>query len=139
MADPFATSSDLADRWPSLPSDQTNTADVLLSDASVWLRGWYPGLADQADTDPDVAERAMIVACAMVKRAMLSVTPGVAQESEGTGPYSHSVTYSNPSGNLFVTAAEDSLIRGYRARGGTFQYGNTTTQCGESYQRVYGF
>lgn len=115
MSDPVATSSDLLARWPSLPADQTDTADTLLRDASLWLGAWYPGVIDQAATDADLAARLKVVACAMAKRAMLSTTPGATQESVSTGPYNHYVTYSNPDGNLFVTSAEDSFIRGYRA------------------------
>jgi hypothetical protein len=116
MGTSFASSGDLQLRWPSLPSAQAGTAEELLGDASMFLRQWYPDLATQVATDSDLARAAKAVACAMVKRAMLSVTPGVAQESTGTGPYNHSVTYSNPDGNLFVTAGEDAMIRGYKAR-----------------------
>lgn len=112
MTTPFGTHTDLQARWPSLTD--TATADTLLGDASVYLRTQYPGIDDQAASDPDLAEVLKIVVCNMVKRAMLAVTPGVSQESEGTGPYSHAVTYSNPNGNLFVTATEDAMIRGYR-------------------------
>jgi hypothetical protein len=114
MGTPFADAGDLQLRWPSLPADQVGTAEVLLGDASLWLSTWYPTIVDQTATDPTVAGRLKVVACAMAKRAMLAGAAGVSQESVSTGPYNHYVTYSNPGGNLFVTSAEDSFIRGYR-------------------------
>lgn len=125
MASTFATSSDLLARWPSLTD--TALADTLLGDASLYLRTQYPGLGDQVDLDSDLAEVAKIVVCNMVKRSMLAVTPGVSQESENTGPFGHSVTYSNPNGNLFVTATEDAMIRGYQPSGMTFSMASDLT------------
>ena len=116
---PFASSNDLRARWPSLPTDQDDVANTQLADASLLLSTQYPGVGDQASTDQDLADVLTIVVCGMAKRAMLSMTPGVSQESTATGPYNHSVTYSNPNGNLFVTAVEDAMIRGYRPRATT--------------------
>jgi hypothetical protein len=123
MADVFATADDLRNRWPSLPATADDQADQLLADASLYLRTQYPGIGDQADTDSDLAAVLAIVVSNMVKRAMLSITPGVSQESTNTGPYSHSVTYSNPDGNLFLSAAEDAMIRGYQPSALSMPYG----------------
>ena len=116
MSNSYASSADLAARWPSLPSAQFDQADVLAADASLYLRTQYPGIDAQQATDADLAAVLKIVVCNMVKRAMLTITPGVTQESAGTGPYSHSVTYANPMQNLYLTAADDAMIRGYRPR-----------------------
>lgn len=121
MAD-YATHTDVAARWPSLNTAQYDQADTLCGDASLILRTQYPGIDDSIQTDADLAERAKLVVCNMVKRAMLTITPGVSQESSGTGPYSHGVTYANPFGNLFVTSAEDAIIRGYLPRAVTLAY-----------------
>lgn len=112
---PYATPADLTTRWPSLTAPE-NTVELLIEDASLMLDAQYPGFRDAVDADPELASRAQIVVCSMVKRGLLTTTPGVTQESTSTGPYNHSVTYANPSGNLFVTAAEDALIRGYQPR-----------------------
>lgn len=117
MGTSYANSDALALRWPSLPASQYTEADQLCADASVYLRTQYPGIDTQQATDADLADVLEIVVCNIVKRQMLTVTPGVSQESTGTGPYNHSVTYSNPMQNLFLTAGEDAMIRGYQPRG----------------------
>lgn len=109
-------------------------ADLLAGDASALIRARFPGIDGQVD--PDLLT---IVVAGMVKRAMLAPTDGVSQESENLGPYAHSRSFANPMGNVFLTASELMLIEGRKPTGGTFQYGNTTTQPGESYTTVYGF
>lgn len=132
MAD-FATAADVAARWRPLTSAETVVATTLCADASALIRQRFPGIDGQVDP----AILTMVVA-GMVKRALIAPDDGVSQESEATGPYSHSQTFANPMQNVFLTAADLVLIQGYKPKGGTFAYGNTTTQCGESYQIVYG-
>lgn len=132
MAD-FATAADVAARWRPLTSAETAVATVLCADASAVIRARFPGIDGQVDA----AILTMIVA-GMVKRALIAPEDGVSQESETTGPYSHSQSFANPMRNVFLTAADLVLILGYKPQGGTFRYGNTTTQCGDSYQIVYG-
>ncbi len=133
MAEPFATADDVADRWRPLTSAEYAIASVLVGDASALLRARYPGIDGQVD--PDILT--MVVA-GMVKRALIAPADGVSQESEGTGPYNHSQTFANPLRNVFLTAAEITLIEGYKPKGGSFGYRNTTTAVGESYQTIYG-
>lgn len=121
-ATPFADASDVRARWSSLPSAQDAVTDQLCADASLIVRAQYPGIDDQIPNESDLADRLEVVVVNMVKRAIMIATPGAAQESSATGPYSHSVTYANPLQNLFVTAAEDSLIRGYLPRAMTVSY-----------------
>lgn len=116
MADPFAIPSDIEDRWRPLTPEETARAETLLSDASADIRLAAPGIDDRIaayaedprptnSLDPDIP---LAIACAMVKRVLLGgdATDGVNQASVTTGPFANSYTYSNPTGNLYLTKAE---------------------------------
>lgn len=140
MADPFAYADDVAARWRPLSATETSTANTLAEDASALIRAQYPGIDSQITSgavDPTVIT---IVVCGMVRRAMIGGQEGVTQESETVGPYSHSQSFANPLGNVFLTAADDVLIRGYRPSAVSAGYANDTTRfenCGPGY--VYGY
>lgn len=109
----YATPDDLAARWRPLTDQEVLTAGALLDDAALMLRAEYPGIDDnvtQGILDPGVLRA---VSVAMVKRAMVR-PDGVTQSAETVGPYSASQSFANPTGNLYITAAEDRFIRGYR-------------------------
>jgi hypothetical protein len=141
MAVPFADPDDVANRWRPLSDNETNMANAFLDDASLMIRAQYPGIDGEVDTgavDPDILRS---VTANMVKRAMIGIaTAGASQASSTVGPFSQSVTYSNPTGNLYITAVEDTFIRGYRPAGTSVKYGNTTTQCGGDgyFSTIYG-
>jgi hypothetical protein len=138
MAQPFATATDVANRWRPLTDAEYAVAATLVSDASALIRQRFPGIDAQVTggtVDPDILT--MVVA-GMVKRALIAPDDGVSQESETTGPYSHSQSFANPMRNVFITAAELVLIQGYKPKGGTFAYGNTTTATPLGYQTIYG-
>ncbi len=108
MATSFAEASDLAARWRTLSTAESARADVLLGDASAIIRSMLPGIdadIDAGTMDPDVPKA---VACSMVKRAMQGPTDldGVTQQQQTAGPFSQGVTFSNPSGDLFLTKNE---------------------------------
>ena len=109
----FATSDDLASRWRPLIGDETDRADTLLGDASVWLRAWFPDLDGRiADGRIDAAIPVM-VSCAMVKRAMLAAQfDGMSSVNDSAGIYGQQRVFSNPQGNLYITSAERDLIAG---------------------------
>lgn len=114
MGAAYATVSDLEARWRTLDEDERAVAEVKLSDASVYLRGRVPDLDQRvADgvLDPDIPK---IVVCGMVKRAMntpgLGADGGLASAQQSAGPFSQSLTYSNPDGNLFLSKAEKQLL-----------------------------
>lgn len=125
MGNPFATADDVAARWRPLSSDEQDRADLLASDASALIRARY------ADVDARVAsgdldgQAVTIVVAGMVRRAMIGAAAGdgVTQSSETVGPFSHSQSYANPMGNLFLTATDDVLIRGYRPRAVSMRLG----------------
>lgn len=139
MAVPFASAEDVADRWRPLTPAEETVADVLARDASALIRARFPGIDGQVTSgavDPDVLT--MVVA-GMVKRALVAPEDGVAQQSEGMGPYSQSQTFANPMRNVFLTAADLVLILGYQPSGQSHGFSNTTSSCGSSYGRVYGW
>lgn len=112
---PFAIADDLESRWRPLSTVEKARANVLLGDASVWLRAWFPELDDRitaGSLDPDVPK---MVACAMVKRAMLDSDGMSSNQSQQTmGPFSmmNQRSFSNPDGNLYVTSRERDLLSG---------------------------
>lgn len=119
----LAVVSDVEDRWRPLSTDEQNRASVLISDASSLLRAEFPGIDTTIDTGGlDAAVVAAIVAN-MVKRAMIAPSDGISQESETAGPFSHSQSYSNPMGNVFLTMAERTLILGRRPKAASVQFG----------------
>lgn len=107
MSDPFAQWQDVQARvrYVFTVADQAYVS-TLLDDASVMIRGQYPGIdADIAAGTVDLLA-ARAVAARMVKRIMDIGTEGV--KSETAGPFG--VTYDNPSGNLYLTSAERLLL-----------------------------
>lgn len=137
MATPFATPYDVGIRWRPLTDAESAVAGVLVGDASALLRSQFPGLDSQVTTGAVDATVLTAVVAAMVKRALIAPADGLSQQSETIGPYSHSQTYANPLGNLFLTAAEATLIRGYRPRASSITYGNTTCQGTFSVNDLY--
>lgn len=136
MAYPFADSSDLAARWRPLTDAEASIADTLCSDASNIIRARFPGIDDQAasgQVDPGVLTQ---VVAGMVKRAMVAPSDGITSESQSAGPFSRSQSFANPLGNVFLTAADLTLILGYQPTGVSFRYSNTTSHyenCGPGF------
>lgn len=114
----FAESGDLASRWRTLSTEEAARAEVLLGDASVWLRAWFPDLDARLTSGALDATIPVMVVCSMVKRAMLDSDGLSAEQSQQTaGPFMDLVqrSFSNPDGNLYLTSREEQLIRGFPA------------------------
>ena len=105
----FADVSDIESRWRALSSDEESRASVLLDDASAILAAFVT-----VDEDNDEqAELLKIVCCDMVIRAMSATEAdafGASNMSMTAGPYTQSWTYSNPSGDLYLTKLEKRLL-----------------------------
>lgn len=105
----FATVEDLEARWKPLTEEQEEVAEALLDDASALV-------SSQVQVDPDDDAQAALlkyVVCAMVKRAMTpsdSGAVGITQGSMSADIYSQSWTYSNPSGDLYLSATEKKAL-----------------------------
>ena len=105
----FAEVSDIEARWRSLSDDEKSRAGVLIEDASAMLSA----LVDVDANDQQQAELLNTVCCNMVIRAMAQSnmdTFGVSQSAITAGPYTQSFSYSNPSGDMYLTKLEKKLL-----------------------------
>lgn len=110
----FATVSDLEARWRPLSPAEETRATVLLGDAAARIRAAVPDVDDRIDDgtlDPDLP---LIVSVEMVKRAMLAPVDQApaGQVQQTAGPFSQSISYTNPTGDLYLTKAERRLLGG---------------------------
>lgn len=117
---PFATTGDLAARWRPLTPDETSRAEVLIDDASRMIRRLYPDIDDRISAGVIMLEDIVPIVCAMVKRVMLGGNiDGVESRSQTVGPFAVSDKFSNPMGNMYLTAEEKDILGGvedqYRA------------------------
>lgn len=107
----FADVADLESRWRDLSESEEERAAVLLGDASAVLSS----LVD-VDGSEEQAEVLRIVCCNMVMRVMSadvtngSATFGVSQQSITAGPYTQSFSYSNPTGDFYLTRVEKQML-----------------------------
>ena len=105
----FADVSDIESRWRPLSADEESRASVLLDDASAMLAAML--VVDEDDEQQE--ELLEIVCCNMVIRAMSASESdafGASQMSMTAGPYTQQWTYSNPSGDMYLTRAEKRLL-----------------------------
>ena len=105
----FADVSDLESRWRELSTDEEARANVLLGDASAMLSA----LVKVDNSDYEQSELLKMVCCAMVIRAMSATSYdsfGLSQSSITAGPYTQSFSYSNPSGDMYLTKLEKRLL-----------------------------
>lgn len=101
----FATVADYEARCGAA-EDEARVA-ALLDDASAYLRGAYRrrmGVQYLAGSNPTFDENVKSVCVAMVARAVNApgAMAGITQQSQTTGPYSASVTFANPTGDLYL-------------------------------------
>lgn len=105
--EPFATPDDIESRWRPLSADEMALASTLIDDASDVVRSRWPDIDDRIALGALPSARATRVVASMVKRAMMNRdSEGVTQAQQGTGPFTQSLTYSNPTGNLYLTGDE---------------------------------
>lgn len=119
MAEPFATADDLVARWRPLSESEQATAEALLADASAMIRAERPGIDELLAADPPGMDPSLprMVACAMVKRAMIGIDTGGASSVQQTaGPFSKSTSFANPAGDLYFTRQERQALGGRAQR-----------------------
>lgn len=104
----FATVDDLEARWRPLTAAEQDRAEILLDDAGVFLSA----LVAVDPVDEEQAAILKMVSCSMVQRVMSADvdTVGVSQTSMTAGSYTQSFTYSNPSGDFYLTAMEKRML-----------------------------
>lgn len=105
----YATYEDLQARWRTLTESEQATATVLLDDAAAIIDAYV-----LIDTENEgQMERAKYVSCSMVRRSMMaseSDLVGINQASATMGPFSQQATFTNPTGDLYLTAQEKAML-----------------------------
>lgn len=114
----YASVADLEARWRPLDPGEKARAEVLLRDASVRVRAAFPTVDERVGAqtlDPDIP---LIVVCEMVKRAMLAPVDQapMTQIQQTAGPFSQGGTFTNPTGDLYMTKGERRLLGAGAAR-----------------------
>ena len=125
MAADYATLDDLKAHWPGLPAGDEDEAVQKLHEASVEIRGNYPDVDTRLISGGLAPDIPRLVVCRMVKRAMdspdvdegMGTPSGVDSTQVSVGPFSRSFKFSNPDGNLFLSAADKKLLGARRNRG----------------------
>lgn len=105
----YAGVSDIETRWRELSTDEEARATALLDDASAMLTEMVG--VDAADGAQ--LQLLKIVCCNMVIRAMSASEYdafGASQMSMTAGPYTQQWTYSNPSGDMYLTKMEKRML-----------------------------
>lgn len=104
----YATVEDVEGRWHSLTSDEQERCALMLNDAAVAI--------DMLTTvGESKLEAAKIVSCNMVIRAMAASDSqndafGATSVTTTAGPYSQSVSFANPSGDLYFTKLDKKML-----------------------------
>lgn len=102
----FATYDDYEERWGAADEAQVS---ALLDDAGLMLRAQVA--VDEAD---DMQQAALkTVSLNMAHRAMATSASGLfgaSQADAQMGPFQQSVHYANPSGDLYISAAERQML-----------------------------
>lgn len=104
----FATLADYSDRYGS-PTDPA--AQTVLDDASDALHSAYMTRFGEPWVEgarPAFDMSACAVACAVAHRALAAPTEfqGASQFTQTAGPYSASLTYANPTGDIYLTRSD---------------------------------
>lgn len=103
--DAYATVEDLAAYWREMSEAEKARAETMLSYASTIIRA-------HCGCEPSDGDAAKFVACDMVKTAMQSAsdTAPVTQLTMSGGPYSRTMQYANPSGDLYWKSQYDQVL-----------------------------
>ena len=105
----YAEVSDIESRWRELSTDEQARASVLIDDASAML----DSLVTVDETDEKQAALLKTVCCSMVIRSMSATESdgfGASSMSMTAGPYAQQWTYSNPTGDMYLTKMEKRLL-----------------------------
>lgn len=115
----FATVEQLESRWRSLSDLEKPRAETLLLDASVIICDECEKHGIEVDSsDEKQSLKFEAITCEMVKRAMLTPIDQapINNYSQTAGSYSESVTYVNPTGDLYLTSGEQKRLGFKRQR-----------------------
>lgn len=115
----FATVEDLTTRWRELSETETKRAEILLEDASLYLKAYLA----RYNLAPDGREALLkMITCRLVQVRMSNNDEGMTQVSRTAGSFTEQYTVANPFGNFQLTSEEKSLL-GIKGRGKIMQVG----------------
>lgn len=113
----FATVQDLEARWRELSDDEAARAETQLLDATAFIQAQLDRYRVAVDaTDETQARNLTAVCCSVTRRSLAQQFSGDqtgAQYSGQTvtaGVFSQTYTYANPTGDMYLTAAEKRLL-----------------------------
>ena len=110
MLTQYATYDEVVERYPSAQDYGRARIEALLSDASAIITSEFRAAGVEfSETDEVLVANARAVCCAMVMRAAPAYGDGAEQVKSAmtmAGPFSTNVTFANPTGDLYLTAAE---------------------------------
>lgn len=117
MAAPFATIEDLRNHWPELPVEFEEVAVQKLFEASVILRGLYPGIDRRLESGALSDDVVRLVVCQMVETALkreMDASDGddVSQQSFTAGMFTQSLSFRARDAALFLTKLHRQLLGG---------------------------
>lgn len=106
----FATADDLRARWASMPQNLSDEAvQAQLDDAGLRVVTMFPQIPERPEGR--LADVLRMVVCAMVRRALLPAEmEGVDSFTDTQGPFSTTMKYRNPAGDVFITRQEREMI-----------------------------
>jgi hypothetical protein len=99
----FANAADVAAMWRPLSADEQAVANVRALLVSNRLRVFRPGVDAAVAASPLVAAIVRDMVASVVRRSMLAPSDGVRSQSQGTGPYSTTLSFVNPSGSVYFS------------------------------------
>ena len=105
----YATIDDLEARYGEVPSELSDRVDALLEDAATILDAQV--VVDISDQQQ--LARLRLVSCSMVNRALQAAESdayGISQASMTAGSYTQSMSYANPSGDLYLPGTEKRML-----------------------------
>lgn len=115
--DPFAVAQDFTDRGFTNGFGSVEVLGNRLAAASRYVRARVPDVDVRIAAGVLDPELVVDVVCAMVARSTPGDTAaGVGAVQETAGPFSRSLTFANPTGDLYLTAAELRLLGGGRVQ-----------------------
>lgn len=105
-ATPFATTKDLELFYSSYSDAIKDRAEAYLASVSHAIMS----LCEWEDVDPEILKLVTIQATIRVLQAGSETPIGVTQQSWSASPFSGSLSFSNPSGDIYFTAFEKKLL-----------------------------
>lgn len=121
MADQYSTVESLKLHWPAMSTTLTDAQVTRkIEEAAIEINGLYPTIEERIAAGTLSRPVVELVTNRMVKRA-LSVNEDVPENTNSmtaqTGPFTGTLTFSNPEGNMYLSKADRRLLDPARAKG----------------------